>query len=212
MLEKVISPFGEIFVFEDLWGRWMRVGGVSQSGGLVVNIWHKALGVVQKRRRREINNVLILGLGAGSAANLVSQRWPEAKITGIDIDPKVIEIGRKYFGLEKINNLEIIIGDAIEIIKKRGLKSKKEFDLILVDLYLGRRMAGGLGEKEFLIGLRDVLSEGGIVVFNCFNWGEYKERARELGEKVGKNFPFSWVKKAVSNILIFASLSEAKRI
>jgi len=38
------------------------------------------------------------------AAKIISEKFPNAKITGIEIDPMMVEIGKKYFGLEKIFN------------------------------------------------------------------------------------------------------------
>ena len=57
--EKIVQVFspinGEILVYEDLFGKYsMRIGGVSQSGGLVVDIWKKAIEEI-RNLKLEIN-------------------------------------------------------------------------------------------------------------------------------------------------------------
>jgi spermidine synthase len=176
----------------------MRIGGVSQSGGLVLTIWKKAI-TETKNLKLEIKNCLILGLGAGGSALLVDKKWPGIKIVGVEIDPLVVGIGQKYFKLEQVSNLKIEITDAF---KK---KFETPFDLILVDLYLGQSFPAQAEQKEFLEKIKKISKDKGVVIFNRFYWGKYKKQARNF-EKILKNyFPKVWSKKTVSNLLIFCS-------
>ena len=133
---KTHSSFnGEIRV-NKYWGKYsMLVGGISQSGGLVKNIWEKGISEA-KKRVENIDNVLVLGLGCGTVGEIINKELPDARIIGIEIDPTVIDIGKKYFKLSHLNNLEIIIGDAE---KKLDDLPNNEFDLILIDLYQGKK-------------------------------------------------------------------------
>lgn len=201
---------GEIFIFEDCFGKWMRIGGVSQSGGLVTGIWKKAIREVLKYKDIKISNVLILGLGCGDAAKIVVKRWPEAKIVGVEIDPIVVGIGKKYFGVGEIANLEVMVGDAVTKVKRQKLNVKSEcqmlkFDLILVDLYLGKEFPKEAESDEFLYGLKEILSSDGIAIFNRFYWNKYKKQATDFKDKLEKIFPKVMVKKTYSNLLLFAS-------
>ncbi len=198
-IDQVFSPInGEIFVYEDLFGyRSMRVGGVSQSGGLVVDIWKKAVREI-RNLKLEINNCLILGLGCGNAAMIVSQKWPGTKITGVEIDPVVIEVGKKYFEMDKISNLIVIIGDALKL---RSVSEK--WDLVLVDLYLGQDFPKEAESGEFIKGVKKILNKDGVVIFNRFNWGKYKKQAEDFKKELEKYFPQIQTKKTISNLLIF---------
>jgi SAM-dependent methyltransferase len=49
-----------------------------------------ALGALQEEPR----NVLDLGTGTGSVAQLVAERFPEADVTGVDVSPKMIDVAR----------------------------------------------------------------------------------------------------------------------
>ena len=110
------------------------VGGFEQSGpNYVEKLWSKAL---RHSGLSRINSVLVLGLGCGTIVKIINDLWPEAKIVGVEIDPVMIEIGRKYFGLSDLSNLKIVQSEANEYIKC----SKDKFDLIICDAYLGGKI------------------------------------------------------------------------
>jgi len=65
---------GKITVVEDIFGkRSLRAGGLSQSGGLVCILWENALRKIDISKSK---NVLILGLGAGTVAQIISRINP----------------------------------------------------------------------------------------------------------------------------------------
>jgi len=210
LLEKVDSPInGEIKVVENIFGRReMVVGGVCQSGELVERVWQVGIRAI-RNTQNVIRNVLILGLGCGDAARLVAEKWPGCKIVGVEIDPKVVEIGKKYFGLGEIKNLEIAIDDALMVGSgsekwgvRREVRSGK-WDLVLVDLYLGKKYPKGAESEEFINGLKKILAKNGVVIFNRLAYGDLKKEAIQFSEKLRKYFPKVWTKKAVTNLLIF---------
>jgi len=214
ILEKVISPInGEITVVEDIFGRRkVLVGGLTQSGGLVEKLWRKAISNLPAGRQGKqlaIRNCLILGLGCGSIARLITDHCPLfTKITGVEIDPVMIEIGRKYFRLDEIKNLEIVIGDAIEKVKSQ----KSKFNLIIVDLYLGKEFPKGAESEEFLNGLRDILAKDGLVIFNRLYYDkDQREKADKFLEKIRQFFPQVEIRRAITNLLIYASSEAEKR-
>lgn len=106
------------------------VGGFEQSGPVYVEkIWRDGL----KRVPFVPKKVLILGLGCGTLVKLISKKWPRAKITGVEIDPVMINLGKKYFRLGEFPNLKIILSDA------REFKPTRPFDLVLSDTYIGNK-------------------------------------------------------------------------
>ncbi|MBI3559052.1 methyltransferase domain-containing protein [Candidatus Gottesmanbacteria bacterium] len=147
----------EIKIKKFLWQTSVWVGGFQQSGLLVEKLWQKALkGLTPPRRGETLINALILGLGCGSAIKSLRQKFPDCQITGVEINPEMIAIGKKYFNLDKISNLKIIRADA----KKFVSKTKQKFDLILVDLY-----KGNVPEKQ-KINYSKILTKNGVVLIN----------------------------------------------
>lgn len=205
-IEVLGSPVnGEISVYEDLFGKkTVRIDKVSQSGELVDKIWNRALREIHNSKFI-IRNSLILGLGCGGCAKLVSKKWPEAKIIGVEIDPVVVEIGKKYFDMGKISNLKIVIGDAIKLINTKHLILKTKYNLILVDLYLGQEFPKEAESKEFLNGVKKLLDKGGVAIFNRLSYGQYQKPAIEFAEKLKQYFTKIHTEEVITNLLIFCS-------
>ena len=99
-LEIVKSSInGEITIYNFFGSPKMYIGGLLQSGGVVADIWKKGIKAASNCQLPTAS-ILILGLGCGTAAKIFSQKWPKAKIVGVEIDPEVIRVGKKYFGLD----------------------------------------------------------------------------------------------------------------
>src|SRR4030043_825753 len=118
ILEEVNSPInGNIKVVKGLaFGTYIQVEGLTQSGGILKSVWRKPLKKLKNERIEKLKNCLILGLGGGTGAGLVREFWPDVKITGVDLDPVMIALGRKYLGLDKYG-VNVVIGDAYEYVE-----------------------------------------------------------------------------------------------
>lgn len=152
--------------------------------------------------KSDINNILILGLGGGSFAKLSNKHFPEANITGIEIDQKIIALSIKYLDLSSIKNLNIVCDDAISYIKNRQVN--KKFDLIFADLYSGEQISPAMEDQKFIDALKKLLTDQGILVFNRFNWGKYKLKNNEFIKTLQQIFPTIKIKKSYSNLIVFA--------
>ena len=188
VIEKRVSPInGRITVARSLGlGTYIQVEGLTQSGGIVGGIWMKTLKKV-KSEKFKIKSCLILGLGGGTAAKIAKSLWPEAEITGVEIDPIMVELGIRYLSLE-VSGVKVVIGDALEISEKLKVKSEK-FDLILVDMYLGDKFPEKFEDTTFLKLILKLLTSNGLVVFNRLYYGEKRPEAVKFGEKLKKVFP-----------------------
>ena len=153
---------GTIQVYK-LWGKYsLRVDNLTQSGGLVKDIWQKALQAIKQYQPSPVKTCLILGLGGGTAAALVNRFWPQALITAIELDPVMIKLGKKYLNLGQVKHLKIINADAFSAIKHL----KINFDLILVDLYHGQTIPSQALKPAFLNQLKRLKSPQGVIIFN----------------------------------------------
>ena len=99
---------------------------------------------------------MVLGVGGGSVVQLIKKYWPKVIITGIEIDPEIIRISYKHFGLDKIANLKIVNTDALDFI----IRTREKFDLIIVDLYIGYTRVP-IDDKN----LKKILAGNGIIIF-----------------------------------------------
>jgi spermidine synthase len=194
----------EIQVVEFLGRKRLVAGGLLQSGGLVKAIWSKGLNYIKKLGLKP-KTVLILGLGGGTAAKLLLKKIPKAFVTGVEIDEKMVSLGRKYLGLKKSKNLKIIIGDSFKIIDK-FIKSRQNFDLILIDMYKGDKMPGELKKTSFLKKLKKLGGKNSLFVFNHLFYGREKQKAKGFVKRLEKVFSNISLVRTWSNLLIFSKL------
>jgi spermidine synthase len=108
-------------------------------------------------------SVLLLWLGWGSVVQTIRETLKsEAYIEAIDIDPDMIEVAKKEFGLERFNNIKIVEADAIVYIRD----TQGAFDLIIIDLFINNVTPEIFTEKTFIVWLTSHLSPSGKIIFN----------------------------------------------
>ncbi len=111
----------------------------------------------------QMQNILVLGVAGGSVIKtLVDEVRYTGKIKGVEIDRDIVEIANKYFGLDKISNLEIEINDAQQFVKE----NRDKYDLIIIDIFQDKEMPAFLFQKEFADNLIFLLNKKGIILFN----------------------------------------------
>jgi len=158
---KVIKTWGM--------GTYIQAGGLTQSGGIVETIWNSTL----KQINNDCSNILILGLGGGTLAKLLRKKYPDAKIIGVEIDPIMIELGKKYLDLDKYN-IDIKIQDAFLFLKNN---KNKKYDLLIVDTYFGDKYVEIAGSDPAM---------AGITVFNRLYYGDKRPDTVRFGNKLEK--------------------------
>lgn len=176
---------GELTVVKDIaWGVHIMGGGVTQSGGVAQTVWNTSLKKA-KLIKPEIRTALVLGLGGGSIAKLIRKHWGHnPKITGVEIDPIIVELGKKHMKLDdyKVN---IKITDAQKFIKK----NKARFDLVCIDMYVQTDIPKKFETEKFIEQIHKLMNKGGIVVFNRLYYDEKRKSAHDFALKLEKTFP-----------------------
>ena len=151
----------------------------NYSYGSLQRILKKGLKYIGYERIRKFENILILGVAGGSVIKtLVDEVKFKGKITGVEIDKDVVEIANKYFKLNEIKNLELIVDDAFEFV----LKTKDKYDLIIIDIFQDTTMPNFLFEDFFINRINFLLNIDGFILFNTMVINE-KNRIRNLDYK-----------------------------
>jgi spermidine synthase len=190
ILYKGKSPIsGEIKVTENYGKRRLVIGGFTQSQTLRPDgytgqlYWDRM--VPEDISLQRDSRVLILGLGAGSIAKIITSHFGPVTIDGIEIDSEIIELARKYFSLNE-PNINIIVADARKFVKDARFK----YDLICVDLFMSDKVPEGVETNEFFNSVKNLLKEEGKVMINkIFNGKneleDYQNFVRQIFPKVG---------------------------
>ncbi len=176
--QGAVTPRLEIYLTK---GRYvLDAGHVNYSFGGLHTVFREAFsrfGI----RERDIGNALILGFGAGSVASILCDEYQKAlHLTGVEKDPVVIDLAKKYFQAERYENLSLQLADAGDFVERCNQK----FDLVVVDIFVGADVPQQFREERFLAALGRLLSPQGISFFNV---AIYDEKVRAECQNLFKN-------------------------
>ena len=192
MLKKFLSYFIPVNVYkkkslisntlEVTWNNGQLVldsRRTNYSYGSLQRILRKGLDYIGFDRIRKFENILVLGVGGGSVIKTLADEIQfKGNITGVEIDPEVIQIANDYFVLNKIKNLNIVHDDAFEFV----LKTKEKYDLIIIDIFQDTIMPNFLFEDFFINRINFLLNVNGFILFNTMTLNK-KDKERNLHYK-----------------------------
>jgi spermidine synthase len=108
-----------------------------------------------------VQRMAIVGLAAGTTAREASAVYPGIQIDGIEIDPVIVDVARKYFDMND-PNLNVIVQDG-----RWGLeKSPHRYQIISVDAYRPPYIPWHMTTVEFFQIAHDHLTDDGVLVLN----------------------------------------------
>lgn len=149
-------------------------GGVFQSGRYMQAVFRGMLRMLP--RRFTPKRVLVVGLGAGGCVPIIQKRFPYAHIVALEYDEVMLDLAKAtYLKDGKKGTVEIILGD----IQKTLPRLSMEFDLILVDVFCGAKVAPVLRTQEVLEALNRLLCWRGVLLVNLFRERENVSKAIE---------------------------------
>lgn len=196
---------GEVKVVESFGERRLIAAGYTQSrslnkDGLTGSYWDGFVRNIPDLSKD--SRVLILGLGGGTIAKLLTNKFGLLAIDGVEIDPLMVKLGQKYFDMTE-RNLNIIEQDAQKFLKNARYK----YDLVAVDLFAHGDVAVGVETVAFFEKVKQVLAKDAVVVINKIFRG--KEQLQNYVDFVGSIFSkvnIVLVRGTVStdNVLIYA--------
>jgi spermidine synthase len=111
---------------------------------------------------KEVHSILEIGFGGGRTSWYLHRYLPSVQVTSVELDPTVIELAKKYFGIKEEPNFQIVNRDGRLFLSE----SKDRYDIILIDAYRGPFVPFHLLTKEFYQIVKDHLADGGVVAQN----------------------------------------------
>ncbi len=132
-----------------------------------------------------IQKVLLLSLGPGAMFTKMSYFYKDLIFDAVEIDPEIVEVGYRYFGLQKSVNINVFIIDAREFLES----TNSLYDLIIVDVFKEGRTPPHLSTYEFFKLVKNHLNKKGVFLLNVSCDHSYNKNIRPIAKTVGKVFP-----------------------
>jgi len=108
-------------------------------------------------------DVAILGLAGGTAARQYTYAYGTGvQITGVEIDPAILDVAHRYFHLDE-PNVHPVVADARYWLDTQAGK----YDVVVMDAYRQPYIPFHLTTREFFSEVRDHLRPGGVAVVNA---------------------------------------------
>jgi spermidine synthase len=157
--------------------------------------------------RPQQEQVLIVGLGGGSMLHFLRHYAPQLRVDVVEIDPAVVEIAAKYFGVHAAANVNLITADGFRYLQE----TENRYDVIYMDAFLkpaAETDATGLPlrmkTEQFYAALQRKLKPEGLVVFNLNRHKGVEADLRAIGEAFRQSYVF---RPPSGNMVVVATTS-----
>jgi spermidine synthase len=169
------SLYRNIFIYEEDGLRCMKFGrynsgrqtciSLSDRNYLVFNYTRMMMACLYLNPSPK--RVLIIGLGGGTLASTLPKILPSVKIDAVEIDSAVVRVARKFFEFVPGEQTDVFEEDG-RVFVKRMLKRGVKYDLVMLDAFDGEYIPEHLLTREFLVEVRGLLSERGVLAANTY--------------------------------------------
>lgn len=165
---------------------------------------------VQDRAPEEVGSLALIGLAAGTVARQYTEIYGPIPITGVEIDPRIIQVARRYFGMNQ-PNLEVVVQDGRYWLETTG----QRFDVIGIDAYRPPYIPFQLTTVEFFQAVHDHLTEEGVAAINVGRTVTDYRLVDALGSTMARVFPDVYVidipgRGPLGNTLVVATKRPSK--
>jgi spermidine synthase len=155
----------------------------------------------------QVKSMAIIGLAAGTVARQATAVFGEIPIDGFEIDPAIIAVGRKYFGMD-MPNLNAIPQDG-----RVGLEhSSKTYTIVAVDAYRPPYIPPHLTTQEFFLAARDHLTSDGVLVVNVGRSPTDRTLVDQIASTIQTIFPTIYIVDVPGsfNTMIYATMQSTQ--
>ncbi len=146
----------------------------------------------------DARKVLFLGSAGGTALKQLAKAYPALEVTGVELDPKVIDVANKYFGLAEEPRVRQVAADARWYLTQ----TDERYDMIAVDLYVTGHVPFFTTTEEFFRLVHDRLTENGLLMMNILSVQPGDNLVAPFVRTVRTSFPSTFLVSRGNYILI----------
>lgn len=161
-----------------------------------------------------MSNILVIGLGGGSTQRAYERLYPDVTVETVEIDPMVVQVARKYFGVKESPSQRIHISDGRVFLRRTSAR----YGAILLDAYLSNRYGSSipchLATKEFFELAASHLSTNGVLGYNVIGTmqGWRADLLGAIAKTMKTVFPqvYYFPAKGSQNVVVIGTMSAEK--
>jgi spermidine synthase len=171
LLEERSSTYNNIYVYKDGSNVLMTFGHnrrfytesiYDSTDELALPVTYTRFMTVGLAYANAADNLLEIGFGGGRTAWYLHKHLPKLDITCVELDPAVVELAQKHFGVKAEDRFKIVTTDGRSYLTK----SRDSWNVIMIDAYRGPFVPFHLLTEEFYKVVQAKLKPGGVVVQN----------------------------------------------
>ncbi|BAU26420.1 spermidine synthase [Aneurinibacillus soli] len=184
-------------------GNMLFLDGMVMTSQVDEFVYHEMVAHPALNTHPNPEHVLVVGGGDGGVIREIMKHDKVKKATLVEIDGKVIEYSKQYLPsiAGELDNprVEVIVGDGFMHI----VKSKNQYDVIMVDSTEPVGPAAPLFERGFYQGIYEALKEDGMFVAQTDNPWFKSDLIRKVNKDIKEIFPIT--RAYVANIPTYPS-------
>lgn len=142
--------------------------------------------------------VLFLGSAGGVAPKQLTALYPDVRVTAVELDPKVIAVAKRYFGLDDAPRIRQVAADARWYLSAHEAR----YDIVDIDLYITGNIPFFAATREFFALVYNRLDDDGVMMMNILSMRPGPELVQPFVRTVRTVFPSTFLVGRGNYILI----------
>jgi spermidine synthase len=149
---------------------------------------------------RPFRNLAMIGYAGGTVGRAYGAFWPAVRIQGIELDPQVTAVGRRYFGLASNPRVSVATADGRVYLETHDGR----YDAIFLDAFQQPYIPFYLTTQEFWGLAADRLKARGMVMANVGRIPDDDTLARDVAGTMATRFAsvFLWQQSGYNDMVI----------
>ena len=147
-----------------------------------------------------LRSLAMIGYAGGTVGRAYGTYWPKVNVLGIELDPKVTQIGRRYFGLDSNPRVRVATADGRPYLATHSTR----YDAIFLDAFRQPYIPFYLTTQEFWQLAQDRLQPEGMVMANVGTIPGSEKLPRAVAGTMATVFPvvYRWRISGFNEIVV----------
>jgi len=168
-----------------------RQSGMDMSDGLTSAVRYPDYMQLSLALKPDAKRVLVLGLGGGAITKRFWHDYPQVSVDSVEIDPVVVDVAKKYFGLPVDARSRVFAQDARRFVQT----STDTYDIVIMDAYYADALPFHLTTQEFFRETKARMAPDGVMAYNVISAleGDASKLFRSMYKTAGSVWTHLWV-------------------